>query len=69
MAMCECCHRIEGTVREWETVVISTGQVGDIRKRIPSKTLCDGCNDGQYPHYKRTPDGGGILTCPHDPSP
>jgi hypothetical protein len=64
MAKCDCCHKNPGKVREYQS--ISVGTQGDVRKRIPSKTLCDTCNDGQYPHYEPTPDGGSLLTCPHN---
>jgi hypothetical protein len=33
---------------------------------MPLETLCDACNDGQYPYEERTPDGGSIKKCPHD---
>jgi hypothetical protein len=66
MATCNSCQKNEGTVREWQTILIGNDQAGDVPKRIPSKTLCDMCNDEQYPYYKQTRDGGGILSCPHD---
>ncbi len=66
MATCDCCHKNEGSVREWQTILVGTDQAGDVPKRIPLKTLCDACNDGQYPYYKQTPDGGSVLTCPHE---
>jgi hypothetical protein len=65
MAECECCRNNPGEVREWETRVIPTNQ-GDVRRRVPLTTLCDTCNDGQFPYHKPTGDGGEILACPHD---
>ena len=65
MATCDCCHKNEGEVREYETLTTGTSE-GDIQKRVPKRTLCDTCNDGQFPYYKPTHDGGEILTCPHD---
>jgi hypothetical protein len=65
MPQCHCCHKNEGTVRKWDTIPVGTQQ-GNVPKRVPVETLCDPCNDGQYPYYERTPDGGEVQRCPHN---
>jgi hypothetical protein len=62
--MCDCCGKAEGTVRETETRTSGTWGPDKVRKRLPTKTLCDTCNDNEpaFPFY----DEGGIRTCPHD---
>jgi hypothetical protein len=65
MPTCERCHMNEGTGRNWETVSLPSWQ-GDVQRDMPLETLCDACNDGQYPYEERTPDGGSIKKCPHD---
>ena len=65
MATCQCCHKNEGTVRQWVRKTVGTWPAGNVGKRVSGETLCDVCNDGQYPYYERTLDGGELLICPH----
>ena len=60
MATCECCQQNEGEAREWQTIMVGTDQ-GDVPKRVPSKWLCEACNDDRLPHF----DGSGVRACPH----
>jgi hypothetical protein len=65
MGLCDCCGRNEGFVRTWATTQVDAGE-GRAPKRVPKETLCDACNDGQYPYFTSGDDGTNVLVCPHE---
>lgn len=65
MTQCSCCNEKPGTVREWDMMRIATNS-GVVTRRVPRTLLCDVCDDGQYPYYQSTPDGGAEVVCPHE---
>jgi hypothetical protein len=49
-----------------ERMPVGTWQSSNLTKDVTTVRLCDACNDGGFPYYKTTADGGEILACPHE---